>query len=161
MPALMDVLDDPQHAHFITKRNDLGGDKRIDEPAILGTDAGVATAKAAARGQQRFGFLEEGSGFPELDLGHALAHDLVARIAGELMESLIDVAQTMASLDRDRHPHRREPKGLHEAFLAVAQFIFRLTSGLQNGKGDERSEEHTSELQSLMRTSYAVFCLKK
>src|SRR3546814_10663278 len=28
-------------------------------------------------------------------------------------------------------------------------------------QGRERSEEHTSELQSLMRTSYAVFCLKK
>src|SRR3546814_6475079 len=28
-------------------------------------------------------------------------------------------------------------------------------------KADARSEEHTSELQSLMRTSYAVFCLKK
>src|SRR3546814_5718748 len=27
--------------------------------------------------------------------------------------------------------------------------------------GLPRSEEHTSELQSLMRTSYAVFCLKK
>src|SRR3546814_2253623 len=26
---------------------------------------------------------------------------------------------------------------------------------------DQRSEEHTSELQSLMRSSYAVFCLKK
>src|SRR3546814_10292078 len=26
---------------------------------------------------------------------------------------------------------------------------------------DDRSEEHTSELQSLMRISYAVFCLKK
>src|SRR3546814_10860641 len=26
---------------------------------------------------------------------------------------------------------------------------------------DERSEEHTSELQSLMRISYAVFCLQK
>src|SRR3546814_9412822 len=26
---------------------------------------------------------------------------------------------------------------------------------------DHRSEEHTSELQSLMRISYAVFCLKK
>src|SRR3546814_6714995 len=26
---------------------------------------------------------------------------------------------------------------------------------------DERSEEHTSEIQSLMRISYAVFCLKK
>src|SRR3546814_5281075 len=29
------------------------------------------------------------------------------------------------------------------------------------GVGDGRSEEHTSELQSLMRISYAVFCLKK
>src|SRR3546814_5079232 len=28
-------------------------------------------------------------------------------------------------------------------------------------KSDKRSEEHTSELQSLMRISYAVFCLKK
>src|SRR3546814_2702821 len=28
-------------------------------------------------------------------------------------------------------------------------------------EGWERSEEHTSELQSLMRISYAVFCLKK
>src|SRR3546814_2600767 len=31
-----------------------------------------------------------------------------------------------------------------------------------NGKAQiDRSEEHTSELQSLMRISYAVFCLKK
>src|SRR3546814_8414383 len=29
------------------------------------------------------------------------------------------------------------------------------------GYPDKRSEEHTSELQSLMRLSYAVFCLKK
>src|SRR3546814_3535608 len=28
-------------------------------------------------------------------------------------------------------------------------------------RGDSRSEEHTSELQSLMRISYTVFCLKK
>src|SRR3546814_5474976 len=28
-------------------------------------------------------------------------------------------------------------------------------------KTRQRSEEHTSELQSLMRSSYAVFCLKK
>src|SRR3546814_9544452 len=33
-------------------------------------------------------------------------------------------------------------------------------SGLGQG-GQPRSEEHTSELQSLMRISYAVFCLKK
>src|SRR3546814_5690336 len=30
-----------------------------------------------------------------------------------------------------------------------------------DGIADPRSEEHTSELQSLMRISYAVFCLKK
>src|SRR3546814_3719166 len=30
-----------------------------------------------------------------------------------------------------------------------------------NGSDSQRSEEHTSELQSLMRISYAVFCLKK
>src|SRR3546814_3709982 len=29
------------------------------------------------------------------------------------------------------------------------------------GPPDQRSEEHTSELQSLMRISYAVFCLKQ
>src|SRR3546814_10795949 len=31
----------------------------------------------------------------------------------------------------------------------------------QSQHGGGRSEEHTSELQSLMRNSYAVFCLKK
>src|SRR3546814_8793140 len=31
----------------------------------------------------------------------------------------------------------------------------------QGRGGSDRSEEHTSELQSLMRISYAVFCLKK
>src|SRR3546814_2332933 len=39
-----------------------------------------------------------------------------------------------------------------------------LITGLFVQPGDEvekRSEEHTSELQSLMRISYAVFCLKK
>src|SRR3546814_8520792 len=36
--------------------------------------------------------------------------------------------------------------------LFVAALLFEST---------RRSEEHTSELQSLMRTSYAVFCLKK
>src|SRR3546814_6919718 len=40
--------------------------------------------------------------------------------------------------------------------------VRRRPSGLaQTGAGAARSEEHTSELQSLMRISYAVFCLKK
>src|SRR3546814_2391045 len=32
---------------------------------------------------------------------------------------------------------------------------------IQEDAGEQRSEEHKSELQSLMRISYAVFCLKK
>src|SRR3546814_4070023 len=35
------------------------------------------------------------------------------------------------------------------------------TNALQQDDPEPRSEEHTSELQSLMRISYAVFCLKK
>src|SRR3546814_5074644 len=35
------------------------------------------------------------------------------------------------------------------------------TANLSGGVDVRRSEEHTSELQSLMRISYAVFCLKK
>src|SRR3546814_4216658 len=41
--------------------------------------------------------------------------------------------------------------------LRVGIFLAVHHAGLQRG----RSEEHTSELQSLMRISYAVFCLKK
>src|SRR3546814_1679607 len=40
--------------------------------------------------------------------------------------------------------------------LALLERLLRLL-----GRGFARSEEHTSELQSLMRISYAVFCLKK
>src|SRR3546814_2195889 len=36
-----------------------------------------------------------------------------------------------------------------------------LSRSLFNARNLDRSEEHTSELQSLMRISYAVFCLKK
>src|SRR3546814_4175395 len=46
-----------------------------------------------------------------------------------------------------RHDRRRRP---------------RRDAGSRPGPADRgRSEEHTSELQSLMRISYAVFCLKK
>src|SRR3546814_2568069 len=36
-----------------------------------------------------------------------------------------------------------------------------LLSRIEGARDDPRSEEHTSELQSLMRISYAVFCLKQ
>src|SRR3546814_2558534 len=43
---------------------------------------------------------------------------------------------------------------------AVAYYHFDNIAG-QRSSSCSRSEEHTSELQSLMRISYAVFCLKK
>src|SRR3546814_6316609 len=47
-------------------------------------------------------------------------------------------------------------------FLASFDLAFqRGQLGLIGGIGRFRSEEHTSDLQSLMRNSYAVFCLKK
>src|SRR3546814_6893435 len=36
-----------------------------------------------------------------------------------------------------------------------------IMQGMKDASTGKRSEEHTSELQSLMRISYAVFCLKK
>src|SRR3546814_7565458 len=41
------------------------------------------------------------------------------------------------------------------------EFIMLSPAAATCGVNPERSEEHTSELQSLMRSSYAVFCLKK
>src|SRR3546814_9507337 len=48
---------------------------------------------------------------------------------------------------------------LHEA--ARSGKVRRDFGGTGPMSAGERSEEHTSELQSLMRNSYAVFCLKK
>src|SRR3546814_20101302 len=46
-------------------------------------------------------------------------------------------------------------------FRATARLISRLRRARPRSTFRTRSEEHTSELQSLMRISYAVFCLKK
>src|SRR3546814_3147044 len=51
------------------------------------------------------------------------------------------------------HPARGRPPPRRSAGAA--------RDGRHGGAGGPRSEEHTSELQSLMRISYAVFCLKK
>src|SRR3546814_6067228 len=52
------------------------------------------------------------------------------------------------------HAHDRRRRGSAGEDVQAAPVARRL-------RQDDRSEEHTSELQSLMRISYAVFCLKK
>src|SRR3546814_1616744 len=56
-----------------------------------------------------------------------------------------------------RHLSQRR---LHPFEGATAQ-LREVRGGAGSPEGGGRSEEHTSELQSLMRISYAVFCLKK
>src|SRR3546814_7907079 len=58
----------------------------------------------------------------------------------------------------------RGPRRLLGYFLFAGDRPCRALAGPRVGLGAlaaHRSEEHTSELQSLMRISYAVFCLKK
>src|SRR3546814_1357145 len=54
----------------------------------------------------------------------------------------------------------RAPVG-RRVLSAGSRFSLSGTSCPDSGARHPRSEEHTSELQSLMRISYAVFCLKK
>src|SRR3546814_7067363 len=90
------------------------------------------------------------------DLGPQRRHHLgIARVAGRLEQ-----------LDR-----RRKLLGLERPTCGVAVTVKIRRVPLFLGPGPRRdpqrlarqprSEEHTSELQSLMRISYAVFCLKK
>src|SRR3546814_8376998 len=79
-----------------------------------------------------------------------VAHFRIA--AAERVTELLDVGKRQVRapqrpLDRRAAdtPHFRQRRNINVHLVAVVA----------------RSEEHTSELQSLMRTSYAVFCLKK
>src|SRR3546814_2438323 len=62
-----------------------------------------------------------------------------------------------------QHGHRTGDAGDAACPPAGRRRVWRvqLRSRRNQGKPGDRSEEHTSELQSLMRISYAVFCLKK
>src|SRR3546814_6899569 len=63
-------------------------------------------------------------------------------VRGSVMKTLLSIRTGRSqALELPRHPKQKPADGI--AMPAI------------------RSEEHTSELQSLMRISYAVFCLKK
>src|SRR3546814_4321036 len=57
--------------------------------------------------------------------------------------------------DHERQPARPPPRRQDKAQPSIS------SSSIPLPGRPIRSEEHTSELQSLMRISYAVFCLKK
>src|SRR3546814_7223536 len=68
---------------------------------------------------------------------------------------------------RSRHCLPPQQTGVRQAFeppcIARGRGIYRASccNRRLSARKDRRSEEHTSELQSLMRISYAVFCLKQ
>src|SRR3546814_8148879 len=62
--------------------------------------------------------------------------------------------------DHDGHQYRQQGRNDHFLDRRLGQHVHRLVV-LRLAGAFHRSEEHTSELQSLMRISYAVFCLKK
>src|SRR3546814_5822378 len=71
------------------------------------------------------------------------------------------------ALDRHGKPFVLEVDDLlatciqHEVDHLDGKLFIDYLSPLKRDRALKRSEEHTSELQSLMRISYAVFCLKK
>src|SRR3546814_10330521 len=82
----------------------------------------------------------------------------VARDGGKAFDGLVVEAKVQHRVHHARHRHARPRAHRHQQRIAgIAECLARHRLDM----GKSRSEEHTSELQSLMRISYAVFCLKK
>src|SRR3546814_2266528 len=86
-----------------------------------------------------------------------------------LPHEFVDLAERLAKLVELREVDAREVLALIDEHPGlVLKALALIVDLLERPRGGEqvlpiigrRSEEHTSELQSLMRTSYAVFCLK-
>src|SRR3546814_9404990 len=91
---------------------------------------------------------------------HAAARDQGRRQAGDHLGAIVrPVRARRRPLDGGRGDVAAGRQELHRCRAEGD----RRQGGRSGGEagGDTRSEEHTSELQSLMRISYAVFCLKK
>src|SRR3546814_4127758 len=86
-------------------------------------------------------------------------HSFPTRRSSDLPKTHHAMAALKAAMAWDERVYGREYDLDQFNIVAVSDFNF----GAMENKGLNifRSEEHTSELQSLMRISYAVFCLKK
>src|SRR3546814_9955153 len=84
-------------------------------------------------------------------------HRLRALLHRGAEQHVVDLATLQAgALDRGADRMRTERRGKRVVERTAPGFGQRGAGG-----GNDESEEHTSELQSLMRISYAVFCLNK
>src|SRR3546814_1531145 len=81
----------------------------------------------------------------------------VKRAAEELLQSLHRIVAIVEVPWVDVNDEVAQP----QPYADVPPLRHRLCGIIDRHRIDDRSEEHTSELQSLMRISYAVFCLKK
>src|SRR3546814_2751233 len=91
---------------------------------------------------------------------HASGAGLVAVIAAGALAVIGTLALAQILLALAKSPPARIAVGLAFALPAGAAGYFAMR-GIALAAMPARSEEHTSELKSLMRQSYAVFCLKK
>src|SRR3546814_1289839 len=103
-----------------------------------------------ARANERLAAAQERTGRARKAEASAQAlHDAARRAAGETLDRRLDrVLPLMSELYRRLRPHPIWRDIEYSIRGDVRRFL-------------KRSEEHTSELQSLMSISYAVFCLKK
>src|SRR3546814_8669688 len=90
----------------------------------------------------------------------------MARSTGALMISRVGMASAFATMTANgRSPHFGSGTAITEASATPSAVATNSSSWMESTHSPPvltmRSEEHTSELQSLMRISYAVFCLKK
>src|SRR3546814_7049442 len=83
-------------------------------------------------------------------------------LAGDKL--FVDYAGDKLGVVIDRRTGERRAAHIFVAVMGASSLSFACatwTETLADWTDAHRSEEHTSELQSLMRISYAVFCLKK
>src|SRR3546814_7444642 len=69
--------------------------------------------------------------------------------------------EEVRSFIRDHYPQEMRVAAPYEELDKEQQLLWHRVLHKKGWSAPHRSEEHTSELQSLMRISYAVFCLKK